>query len=334
MTRRTIVALVLGLAAGLAPLPFPAAAQQQAGKVAKIGFLGFPSTRPGWAEPLLPIELVRRAVRERGYLENQNVTWNIQGSTSRDFLPQLASDLIGNEVAVIIADGAEAIQAARDATKTIPIVMLSFADPVAMRFVASLARPGGNVTGVSLMTADLGEKRLALLKETLPRLSRVAVLWNPTDATATYEWTRLQASAQTVGLTLVSLECRTPQNVETAFATARKSQAGALVVTMDPLMYAQGSRIVELAAKSRLPAMYGSRAFVEKGGLMAYQPSNKEAARRVAVFVDKILKGARPADLPVEQPSEFELVVNMKTAKALGLTIPPSVLVLAEQIFR
>jgi len=146
--------------------------------------------------------------------------------------------------------------------------------------------------------------------------------------------TRLHASAHTLGLTLVSLECRTPQDVEAAFATARKSRLGALVVAMDPLTYAQGSQIVSLAAKNRLPAMYGSRTFVEGGGLMAYQPSNKEAARRVAVFVDKILKGAKPGDLPVEQPSEFELVVNMKTAQALGLKIPPSVLVLAEQIFR
>ena len=250
------------------------------------------------------------------------------------FMSPMVADLVQLKAEVIVASGAEAIQAAKDSTKTIPIVMLSFADPIAMRFVTSLARPGGNVTGVSLMTADLGEKRLALLKETLPRPSRVAVLWNPTDATATDEWTRLHASAHTLGLTLVSLECRTPQDVEAAFATARKSRLGALVVAMDPLTYAQGSQIVSLAAKNRLPAMYGSRAFVEKGGLMAYQPSNKEAARRVAVFVDKILKGAKPGDLPVEQPAEFELVVNMKTAKALGLKIPPSVLVLAEQIFR
>ncbi|MBI3029910.1 MAG: ABC transporter substrate-binding protein [Candidatus Rokubacteria bacterium] len=321
------------LVLGILVVPPPAGAQQ-AGKVAKIGFLIFPSVRPGWAEPLLPTELVRRAVRELGYFEDQNVTWNARSSSSRDFLPQLAADLVQLKAEVIVASGAEAIQAAKDSTKTIPIVMLSFADPIAMRFVTSLARPGGNVTGVSLMTADLGEKRLALLKEALPRPSRVAVLWNPTDATATYEWTRLHASAHTLGLTLVSLECRTPQDVEAAFATARKSRLGALVVAMDPLTYAQGSQIVSLAAKNRLPAMYGSRTFVERGGLMAYQPSNKEAARRVAVFVDKILKGAKPGDLPVEQPSEFELVVNMKTAQALGLKIPPSVLVLAEQIFR
>ncbi len=326
-----ILRFVLALAILVAPSPGEA---QQPGRVVRIGFLGFPSVRPGWAEPLLPPELVRRAVRELGYVEDQNVTWNLRSTSNRNLLPQIATDLVGLEVEVIVAIGAEAIQAAKDATKTIPIVMLSFADPVGMRFVASLGRPGGNVTGLSLMTADLAEKRLALLKETLPRASQVAVLWNPTDATATYEWTRLRATARTLGLILVSLECRVPEDIEAAFATARKSRVGALVVALDPLTYAQGARIVELAVKNRLPAMYGSRAYVERGGLMAYQPSNKEAARRAAVFVDKILKGARPGDLPVEQPSEFELVINMKTTGALGLKIPPSVLVLAEQIFR
>jgi putative ABC transport system substrate-binding protein len=312
----------------------PPAGAQQAGKVARIGFLGFPSVRPGWAEPLLPSELVRRAVRELGYVEDQNVTWNLRGTSNRDLLPQIAADLVGLEVQVIVAIGTEAIQAAKDATKTIPVVMLSFADPVEMRFVASLGRPGGNVTGVSLMTADLGEKRLALLKEALPRASRMAVLWNPGDAAAAHEWKRLQASARTLGLTLIPVECRTPKDIDAAFENARKARAGAVAVVLDPLTYAQGSQIVKLAAKNRLPAMYGSRAFVERGGLMAYQPSNKEAAQRTAVFVDKILKGARAGDLPVEQPSEFELVVNMKTAQALGLKIPPSVLILAEQIFR
>ncbi len=323
---RNIRLLVVLAVLALAPL----AGAQQAGKVAKIGFLGFPAVRPGWAEPLLPTELVRRALRELGYVEDQE-----QRSTSnRNLLSQMAADLVRLKVAVIVASGAEAIQAAKDATKTIPIVMLSFADPVGMGFIAALGRPGGNVTGVSLMTADLGEKRLALLKETLPRASRVAVLWNPADAAAASERRRIQAAAEALGLSLVPAEIRTPADVEAAFTGARKARAGAAVVVLDPVTYAQGSRIVELATKNRLPAMYGSRTFVEKGGLMAYQPSNKEAARRVAVFVDKILKGAKPGDLPVEQPSEFELVVNMKTAQALGLKIPPSVLVLAEQIFR
>jgi putative ABC transport system substrate-binding protein len=162
----------------------------------------------------------------------------------------------------------------------------------------------------------------------------MAVLWNPADASAAHEWKRLQTSARTLGLTLMPVACRTPKDIDAAFENARKARAGAVVVVLDPLTYPQGSQIVDLAAKNRLPAMYGSRAFVEKGGLMAYQPSNKEAARRVAVFVDKILKGAKPGDLPVEQPAEFELVINMKTAGSLGLKIPPSVLILAEQIFR
>ena len=321
------------LVLGILVVPTPAGAQQS-GKVVKIGFLGFPALRPGWAEPLLPPELVRRAVRELGYVEDQEVTWNQRNTSNRNLLSQMAADLVRLKVAVIVASGAEAIQAAKDATKTIPIVMLSFADPVEMGFIAALGRPGGNVTGVALMTADLGEKRLALLKEALPRASRVAVLWNPADAAAASERRRIQAAADALGLSLVPAEIRTPADVEAAFTGARKARAGGALVVLDPVTYAQGSQIVALASKNRLPAMYGSRAFVEKGGLMAYQPSNKEAARRVAVFVDKILKGAKPGDLPVEQPSEFELVVNMKTAQALGLKIPPSVLVLAEQIFR
>ena len=307
---------------------------QQAGKVPRVGLLEYPATRPGWTEPLVRTDFIRQALRDVGYLEGQNVLVETMSANTRDFLPQLAANFVGLNVAVIVATGVEAAQAAKAVTTTIPVVMVSLADPVELGLVASLARPGGNVTGVSLIGAELGEKRLALVKEAVGRGSRVAVLWNPSDAAAVREWSQIRAAAPRLGVTLISAEYRGTESIDALFASARNARAGALVVVLDPLTYAQGTRIVELAAKYRLPAIYGSRAFVERGGLMAYQPSTRDMGRRVAILVDKILKGARPRDLPVEQLGEFELVVNMKTAKALGLQLPPSVLVLAEQIFR
>lgn len=333
MRRAAAVALLFVLAVGLAFMP-PDARGEQPTTVAKIGLLAFPAIPHGWVEPLLPLEPLRQALRDLGYVDGQNLAWVAFAPTRRALLPEMARDLLNLEVDVILAAGPDAIQAAKGATPSVPIVMLSSTDPVEMGFVQSLGRPGGNVTGVYLAGADLGAKRLELVKEAAPRVSRVAVLWNPTDAVAAREWERLQAPVRRLGLTLVPAECRSPEDIDAAFAGMLSAQAGALVVVLDPLTYAQGSRIVELAAKHRLPAMYGSRVFVEQGGLMAYQAGARDVARRLAAFLDKILKGAWPVDLPVEQPSEFELVVNMKTAEGLGLTLPESLLVRAEQIVR
>ncbi len=327
------VGLIATLALGILLAPLAADAQPPA-KVPQIAFLGFPCMRPGWSEPLLPLDAVRQALRELGYLHGQNVTTMVRCANEKEVLASLAADLVTLNVPVIVALSTEAVRAAKQATKTIPIVMLSVADPVETGLVASLARPGGNVTGLSLMTSDLGEKRLVLPGEVAPRSSRVGVLWNPADPAAAREWRQIQVAARALGVTLKSVEVRAPQDVDSAFLTLSKSRVGALITVLDPLTFAQRTKIVNFAAKSRLPSMYGSRAFVEAGGLMAYQPSITDLAHRTAVFVDKILKGAKPADLPVEQPTRFELVINLKTAKALGLTIPQSLLIRADQVLQ
>lgn len=328
MRRLAAVALLMVL------LGAPSVYAQQPREAMKIGLLAFPAIPHGWVEPLLPQELVRRALRDLGYVDGENLMWVTFAPTRRDLLRELGRDLLNLKVDVILAAGPDAIQAAKGVTTSVPVVMLSSPDPVEMGFVASMGRPDGNVTGVYLAAAELGARRLELIKEVVPHVSRVAVLWNPTDAGAAREWERLQAPARRLGLTLVPAECRTPEEIEAVFAAARTAGASAVVVVLDPLTYAHGTRIVELAAKNRLVAMYGSRVFVEQGGLMAYQAGMRDVARRLAVFLDKILKGAWPGVLPVEQPSEFDLVVNMKTAEGLGLTIPPSVLNQAEQIVK
>ncbi len=331
MRRAVAVALLLVPAVGLASMPHGPMPQPPAA-VSRIGLLVFPAIPHGWAEPLLPQEPLRQALRDLGYVDGQNLAWVTFAPTRRDLLPALARDLLDLKVDVILAAGPDAIRAAKEAIPAVPIVMLSSADPVEMGFVASMGRPGENVTGVYLVAAELGEKRLELVKEAVPHASRVAVLWNPADAGAAHEWERLQAPARRLGLILVPAECRSPGDMDGAFRAMLSAGAGALVVVLDPLTYAQGSRIVQLAAKHRLPAVYGSRVFVEQGGLMAYQAGARDVAWRLAVFLDRILKGAWPGELPVERPTEFELVINLKTAKALGLTIPQSALIRADEV--
>ncbi len=333
MRRAAAIALLLVPAVGLASMPHGPRPQPPVA-VSRIGLLAFPAIPHGWVEPLLPQEPLRQALRDLGYVDGQNLAWVAFAPARRDLLPELARDLLDLKVDVILAAGPDAIRAAKEAIPEVPIVMLSSADPVEMGFVASMGRPGGNVTGVYLVATELGEKRLELVKEAVPHASRVAVLWNPADAGAAREWERLQAPAHRLGLTLVPAECRSPGDMDGAFAAMLSAGAGALVVVLDPLTYIQGSRIVQLAAKHRLPAVYGSRVFVEQGGLMAYQAGAREAARRLAVFLDRILKGAWPGELPVERPTEFELVINLKAATALGLTIPESVLARAEQVIQ
>jgi putative tryptophan/tyrosine transport system substrate-binding protein len=224
--------------------------------------------------------------------------------------------------------------AAKNATKTVPIVFLTTGDPVAAGLVDSLARPGGNITGFTGIAAELAGKRLELLKETIPRLSRVAVLWNPGDATTAQTWEKSQMAARELGLQLHSMEIRSAKDIEGAFKDASKARATALAVPQSALFNSHLKRIVDLAAKNQLPAIYSRADYVESGGLMSYGPDRVEPYKRVASMIDKILKGTKPADIPVEQPTKFELMINLKTAKALGLTIPPVVMMRAQKVIK
>ena len=251
-----------------------------------------------------------------------------------DRLPALAIELVRLKVDVIVTSVMDDTLPAKEATLSIPIVMAAGTDPVLMGMVGSLARPGGNVTGLAGITPELAGKRLELLKEMVPNLSRVAVMWNPGSRGSTVNWQELQLPARSLGLELHSLETRNPSDLDRAFADAGGAHVGALAIMPDPLFAGNLRRIADLAIKSRLPAVFHLREFVDSGGLVAYGPDRADMFRRAATYVDKILKGAKPADLPIEQPTKFELVINLKTAKALGLTIPQSVLLRADEVIR
>jgi putative ABC transport system substrate-binding protein len=330
MTRRTIgrsVALILALL--LAPR---ASAAQPLPRVPRVGLLWFGSPVVG---PSPQLEAFRQGLRERGYLEGQNIVIEYRHAGMRPgLLPDLAANLVLSRVEVIVAAGDPAIQAVKQATTTIPIVMVASADPVGSGFVASLARPGGNLTGSSAMSPELSGKRLQLLTEALPSVSRVAVLFNPTDPARGLDWQALQGAAQAFGRQLHPVEVRSPDAFDSAFAAMARAGAEALIVLGDTLTVSYRLQIVDLAAKHQLPAMYSGREFVDAGGLMAYGPSLPDAFRRAAAYVDKILKGAKPADLPVEQPTTFELVINLKTARALGLTLAPALLFQADEVIQ
>jgi putative ABC transport system substrate-binding protein len=295
---------------------------QQAGKVARIGIL--------WAYS--PPAAFRQGLGELGYVEGKNVTLEERWAEGRfDRLPSLAAELSRLNLDVIVTASTPAVQAAQQATKTIPIVMTLVRDPVEDGVVASLARPGRNVTGLSLMHPELSAKRVALLKEVVPKLSRVAVLWSPSTASYRKVLGETQTAARALGLQLRAVEVRGPTDFDSAFSAIVRERTGALVVLPDAL-FGDQRRILDLAAKSRLPAMYWSRDLVESGDLMAYGANFPDVFRQAASFVHKILKGAKPAELPIEQPAKFELVINLKTAKALRLTIPTSVLLRADQV--
>ena len=321
-TVQVLVAVVFGLL--FAPV---AAGGQPPGKVPRIGLvrLGSPP------DPL--VEAFRQGLRDLGYVEGQNLVieyrW-AEGKTER--IPELTAELVRLKVDVLVTTGTPGGLAAKRATSTIPIVIPVTTDPVGAGLVASLARPGRNVTGLSMLAPEMAEKRMQFLKESFPRISRVAVVRDPartpTDLQAT------EAAGRVLALQLQVLEARDLNDFETALAAAKKGRAQALHVLPSAAFFAHRARIVDLVAKIRLPTMYEHREFVTPGGLMAYGPSLPELFRRATVYVDKILKGAKPADLPVEQASRFELVVNLKTAKALGLTIPPSVLVRADHVIQ
>ena len=317
---RVVAAFTLALLA--APLPTQA---QPAGKVPRIGVLANVSGSI-W-NPFLD------GLRSLGYVEGQNIIIEWRSSEGKyERLPELAAELVRLKVDVIVAPANENVVVARQATRTIPIVMAGSADPVGSGLVASLAQPGGNVTGLSIVTPGLAGKQLQLLKELVPRVSRVAVLWNPGNPAGPALLEEAKAAARTLSVQLQILEARRPEELQGAFAIMTREHAGALVVFSDGMFLTHRRRLAELAAKGRLPAMFGRREFVDAGGLVSYAPSLGDNLRRAASYVDKILKGARPAELPIEQPTKFDLVLNRKAAKALGVAIPAPMLVQAAEV--
>ena len=312
-------------------LAAPLAAQaQQSGKTYRIGFVeaGAPSANQHF------LDAFKRGLRELGYVEGQNITIEERWAEGRnERFPALLAELVRLKVDLIVSWGTQGVTAAKNATETIPIVMIAVRDPVGTGLIASLVRPGGNVTGVSGYAGlEIVAKQLELLKETVPKIRRVAILSNPTNAYHQLAIRQVNVQARPLGLQLQFLEARGPNEFDGAFAAMAKERVGALLVLSDAVLNSHRTRLADLAARSRLPAAYGVRESVEAGGLMSYGPSFLDLFRRSAAYVDKILKGAKPADLPVEQPTKFELVINLKTAKALGLTIPPSLLQRADKV--
>ena len=311
MQRREFITLLGGIAA----LPMAAHAQQQR-RVPKVGYL-FSFTQ---AEGRHLWEACRQGLRDLGYVEGQSIILEPRWADGRhERLPALAADLVGRNVDVIVSAATPASLAAKAATSTIPIVIVAVGEPVKTGLVVSLARPGGNVTGLSLLTSDLSGKRLQLLLEILRNVSRVALLINPKNPISAIFLEETQDASRKLGIELQQLEARSPQEIERTFDRAASERSGALIVFDDPVLWSYRAQIVALAAAQKIPAMYGYKDFVDDGGLISYGPDRPDQYRRTATFVDKLLKGAKPADLPVEQPTKFELVINLKTAKALGL---------------
>jgi putative ABC transport system substrate-binding protein len=281
------------------------------------------------------IDAFRRALRELGYVEGQNMTIEFRSAEGQlERLPDLAAELVHLPVDVIQTATSPTIRAAQQASRTIPIIMGNSQDPVSEGFVASLAHPGGNITGQTVFSPDLAGKRLQLLREVVPTLSRVAVLWNVDDPALALSLRETMNAAQTLRIEFRSLGVRGPSELERAFRTATQENTGALVVLEDPFTFRYRTELARLANSSQLPAMFGLREYVEAGGLIAYGPSLAQIYQRSATFVDKILKGTKPADLPIEQPARFELLINLKAAKALGLTIPETLLATADELIQ
>ena len=317
---------------GAVVLAAPLAAEAQpAGKVTRIGVLEPTSMALNAAN----LDAFRQGLRELGYVEGQNFVFEYRSADGRsERFPDLAAELVRLKVDVILTRGTPAVIAAKNATRTIPVVMAASGDPVLSGIVASLARPGGNVTGLSAIVGEVSGKRLELLREVIPGVSRIVGLFNMSNPIDALQWKETEIAASSLRVQLQLLDVRKPGDVGRAFDAATKQRAGALVVGVDALTWANRRSIVDLAAKNRLPAIYAAREFVDAGGLIAYGVSYPHLYRRAASFVDKILKGAKPADLPIEQPTEFELVINLKTAKALGLTIPQSLLARADEVIQ
>jgi putative tryptophan/tyrosine transport system substrate-binding protein len=327
ITRRVFIRTLAG---GLVAVPLAASAQQAA-KVARIGYLGADRA----AVPHLH-EAFRQGLRDLGYVEGRTLVIEYRDAEGKlDRLPALASELVALKVDAIVASGTLAALAAKQATRTLPIVFAAAADPVTSGLVTSLAQPGGNVTGLSLLAPELVGKCLELLTQAVPGVSRIAVLWQPGGQGERTEQDMLKAAdvtARALGVRLQVVEARGPKDFDRAFSRMTRVRAGALTVLPSGMFNNERRRLVDLAGKNRLLAVYPLREYVDAGGLMAYGPDLADLSRRAATYVDKILKGTKPADLPVEQPTKFELVINLKTAKALGLTIPQSVLGRADEV--
>lgn len=323
--------IVIGVLATAILISTPSAQAQQPAKIPRIGILIVPPSSFFSAR----VEGFRQRARELGYVEGKNILIEYRyAEGKRERLPDLAAELVRLKVDVIVVTP-QAVLAAKKASTTIPIVFVASADPVGSGIVSSLARPGGNITGLSVMGPDLDGKRLELLKEAFPKVARVAFLWEPASGTrAKPRLTYMQAAAKALGLKLQSLEVRGVDDFEIAFARAKRDGAEALITTTGALLYTQQGQVLGLAAKNRLPAMYPTNEFVEAGGLMSYAPNPADLWRRAADFVDKILKGTKPGDIPVEQPTKFEFIVNLQAAKQIGVTIPPEVLARASRLIK
>ncbi len=323
ITRRTFCSMLLAL-------PFPARAQQPT-KIPRIGYLA------GASLSAIParIEAFRQGLRELGYVEGKNIVIEWRSAEGKlDRLPDLAAELVRLKVDIIVSGGPAATRPAREATSTIPIVMTQDSDPVGTGFVASLARPGGNITGLSTLAPEISGKQLELLKESVPKLSRVAIFGNSTQPGYAQVLKEMELAAGALKVKLQYLDILDPKDIETAFRSASKGRANAVLVLASPVLPPQRTQIADLAVKSRLPAIYFRSDFVEAGGLMSYGVSQNDLDRRAATYVDKILKGRTPADLPVEQPMKFEFIISLPAAKKIGLTIPPNVLVRADKVIR
>jgi putative ABC transport system substrate-binding protein len=323
-------AICLALSTMLFAISFPVLAQQPK-KLHRIGILlvGSSSFYSAW------IDVFRQGLKEFGYIEGKNIGIEYRYAEGKaDRLPALAAELVGLKLDVVFTSSTPSVLAVKKATSTIPIVFVSTSDPVASGLVTSLARPGGNITGLTIIGVELSGKRLELLKEAVSSVTRVAFLWNSANPAQGLQWKETQAAAQALRLQLQSLEVRSSNDFDNAFEAALKERAQALITAPEPLINTHLKRIVEFAIKNRLPAMYASPQFVDAGGLMSYAPDYTAQYRRAATYVDKILKGAKPGELPVEQPTKFEFVINLTTAKQIGLTIPPNVLARADKVIR
>jgi len=322
--------ILFGLLTAVLLTATPPAHAQQPTKIPRIGFLlaasaSFYSVR---------VEAFRQRLRELGNVEGKTIFIEYRYADGKsERLPDLAAELVRLKVDLIVTSGS-ALLAAKKASATIPIVFAGHNDPIGTGLESSLARPGGNITGLSNMASDLDGKRLELLKEAFPKVARVAFLWDPSSTRGNLTLTEMEAAANALGLKIISLEVRSPDDFDSAFARAKRDGAQAFITTPGGLVNAQQRQVLDFAAKNRLPAMYPDSEFVESGGLMSYAANFPDLFRRAADFVDKILKGAKPADIPVEQPTKFEFVVNLKTAKQIGVTIPPSVVARADRVIR
>jgi len=302
---------------------------QQPKKVPRIGYLDPASPEAS----LRQIEALRKGLADLGYVEGQNIGIEYRyADGKRNLLSTAASELVQRQVDVIVTGSTPGVEAAKNATNTIPIIFATIGDPVRSGLIESLARPGGNITGLTIFSPELGGKRLELLKESFPKITRVAFIWSTMNPG--FSFAEAEAAGKPLGVEVQSVQIRDVEDIESAFEKVRKMGSQAFTTAPDPVMRLNRRKLLDFAAKNRLPAMYGTLDFVDAGGLMSYAPNTIDLYRRAAVYVDKVLKGAKPADLPVEQPVKFEFVINLKTAKQIGVTIPPNVLVRADKVIK